>query len=419
MKSEDQIAIHKPSRKQALLFFFISILLAAGVIAWTFFLNKGKLVAEGPAPFRMNAGGKQIVCEKSPCIIELAPRSYDITLQKDGYYDASQRVAVARWKETKIAAQFEFIPKVYDRGDIVLPFETAPLKSPFIDMKKFENFPKDVKEALFSASGNFAMLKLGRERYIYDVQNRAVSKIDVPLNAQLAWIGEKIASLETNEENEEKQILFISDTAGKRQSNASFARPLKNPAMFGSPLGQKIIIRDGGTNAFYEIDVEKQSRKKIEELTADAVVSRWVGKYIIFSEEEKIFALDADTFEKIELGAADAENITEIKPGVLVFLSLNKRDSGKANLNQTLEEAVEAAKKETLSEKSAEKSVEKTPEKSLFITEFTIENRTLRTLAEIPLKPDEIIHRLTFDANSGNLFFIKNEKLYEVQLKAN
>lgn len=406
--------IHKPSRKQALLFFFISILLAAAVIAWTFFLNKGKLVIEGPAPFRVSAGGKQMACEQSPCMMELAPRVYDITLQKDGYYDASQRAEIKRWKDTKVTAQFEFIPAIREKGDLVLPFETAPLRPPFVGMKRFENFPKDVREALFSASGNFAILKLGREHYIYDVKNRAVSKIDVPISAQLIWVGEEIASLE---ENEEKQTLFIIDVNGKRRPNVSFARALKNPQMFGAAAGGKVIIRDGGSNAFYEIDIEKQSRRKIEELAADVAISHLAGKYLIISEGGKIFAFDTDTLKKIELSAADTKNIIEIKPGVLVFLNTTKQDSGKANLRQTLEEAVEAAKEETLSEKPAEEK--KTPQTLLFLTEFTVETRSSRTLAEIPLDAGETVLRLTFDQNSGNLFFIKNKKLYEVQLKAN
>ncbi|GEM_PF-5587973 len=397
--------IHKPSKKQAVLFFLFSLALAAGVVAWTFFLNQGTLVVEGDAPFRVKAAGKQWTCENSPCSMKLAPGGHTVTLEKEGFYDDTKSAIIQRWRETKLAASFQFIPTVKEVGELVLPFASAPLKTPFIGTKKFENFPKDVRDASFSDSGNFAILKLGKERYVYDTREHTVSELEIPLDAPAAWLGDKIVFLETSS----KQILFVMEPGKQPGATVSFMRPLGKPTLIGAPTGNKVLIRDDDAHVFYLIDTEKLSRDRIETLGQGAAVARWTGEYFIASDSGKIVAVNGATLEKIELRASDPENIIEMQPGILIFLSSTKQDSGKSNLNQTLEEALEIAKKETVSEQPVALS--------FFLTELNTQNSTAKTLAEIPMQPGEEIHRLTLDSTGGKIFFTKKNKLFEILLK--
>ncbi|MEK7524520.1 MAG: hypothetical protein AAB588_05845 [Patescibacteria group bacterium] len=404
--------VHKPSRAQALTFFFICLALAVGVIVWTFWLNRGTLIVEGPAPFGVEAGAENKECTASPCVLKVKPHAYTITLKKDGYYDDDQQVEVRRFKETAVKANLQYIPKVMEAGEIILPISETPLRPPFLGLARFENFPKDIKAAQFSASGNQILVTLGREIYIYDVAKKILSATNLSPDFYPAWAGEDVLFLV---KVELKQALKKWN-GGKIETIVVFDRPFVNPQIFGSPSGKKAVISEktDGDFSYYLVDLEKKSRQRLA-VSRSAQLIKWTLDDLIFEEPEekgkKVFALNANTLEQKTLGATSGSNVLETAPGNFVFLSSEKQDSKSTQLGPSISEVLEKAVEETT---SAPKAV---VESSVFLVEFSSATGELKTLAEVPLKQNEKVEHLTADLNGKKYYFEKSGKLFEVRLE--
>ena len=401
---------HKPSRKQAIVFFVFTLILAVGVVTWVFFVNKGTVSVDGAKPFNIKIGTTEISCTSPPCSLRLAPRSYNVVLSKKGFYDDLKNIKIKLWGEEKITADFKFIPTYKELGEIVLPVSDAPLRPPFLERKKFENFPKDVKQTKFSQSGDLALITLGKELYIYYVADRAVDTIDLKPETAADWLGDKIIYLE---ESEQKHLLKLRD--GKENKLlASFERPLKNPTLFGSPDGKKILLSENSDEKYfyYIVDTEKRSRKRLE-ISASAHNPKWAGDYMIFEEGDgvakKVFAFNPEDSKKINLLADSSENVIEIKKDVLIFISGEKRDSEMANLGPSISEALEQAAKDT---SSIIKKIS-----SWFVTEFNVQTGKSKMLIEIPTAEGKSLHRLTADPNGKKLYLDMDGALGEITLE--
>lgn len=398
--------IHRPSRATAIAFFLFSLAVAAFVIVWVFFLNKGTLLVEGDAPFRMSMTGHQKECTSSPCILKLAPRTYSVSIQKEGFYEDVQTAEIVRWEETKLAAHFQFIPVLREIGELILPFPNAPLRPPFIGNKKFENFPKDVKEAEFSGSGNQAILLLGKEIYLYDVTERSVTETNFLSVHSPAWVSENIAYLG---ESESKHILKIWKD-GKSEPIVTFERPFKNPKLLGATSKALIIDESNGNFSYYLVDLTKKSRKRLE-ISNGARSAKWVGEYIVFSEgesaDQKIFAVHAETGKQIPLPAVDTKNVIEMKPGVLLFFSKEKQGSGESKLGPSISEALEITSLSTAGQIPT----------AWYLTKFDMESGASQTLASVPLKENQAVHQLTIDPDGEKLYFAQNQRLFEIILE--
>ncbi|MBI4994569.1 hypothetical protein HZC21_02900 [Candidatus Peregrinibacteria bacterium] len=397
-------------RKQATIFFIFTLLLAGCVIAWVFFINKGALIIDGSAPFNVKIGASEMLCGAPPCLFKLSPRTHRVILSKKGFYDDAQNVKIKRWAEEKLTANFKFIPVYSEAGEIVLPVLEAPLRPPFLGTKKFEKFPKNVKQTEFSLSGNLALISIGKEFYIYYVADRIVDKTDLKPEMQTGWLGEEIVFLE---ESENKQFLRL---RGEKQNKvlASFERPLKNPVLLGSPDAKKVLIAEKSDEKYfyYLVDTDKKSRKRLE-ISSGAQNPKWTGNYIVFEEgggaDKKVFALNADNLQKTELAAENSENIIEIKPDIFIFISSNKQDSSQAQIGMSITEALTEAAKNTAS------IIKKTT--SWFITEFNVKTKESKMLVEIPATEGKNPHRLTKDLNGKKLYLDMNGTLIEITLE--
>lgn len=402
--------IHRPSRKGAIAFFFLALAIAAFVVVWVFFINKGTLAVEGEAPFSVSVGNKEVACAGSPCSIKLSPRSYGVTIKKEGFYENSQTAEIKRAQETKITAHFQFIPVLQEVGELILPFPSVPLRTPFIGLKKFENFPKDVKEAQFSPSGNQALLLLGREIYLYDVTRHSIAETNFREIHSPAWVAEDIAYIE---EAESKHVLKIWRN-GVSETVVTFERQFKNPKLFGEATGGKILIADtSDTNAsYYLVDISKKSRRRldgVENLRSPI----WAENYIIFEKKEgdskEVFVLDAASLEKTTIPALDSENVLARDSNILVFFSREAMSSAESKLGPSISEVIEAAKNETLAPGELPSNT--------YLVEFNIKENKGKTLAAVSLKAGQTPKRLTFDPAGKKMFFELGERLFEVILE--
>ncbi|MEK9133214.1 MAG: hypothetical protein AAB606_05950 [Patescibacteria group bacterium] len=401
---------HQPSRKQAVVFFFLTLVLAIGVYAWVFFLNKGTLRINGAFPFKVQVSGITKTCDASPCEITLEPRNHTIILQKEGFFPDKIITEVKRWSTVDATASFKFIPVAKELGEISFPFKSLPLRPPFLAATKLKNFPKETKDVIFSPSGSSALVVLGKEIYLYDALSGTTDKTDLLITSRPTWAGENIAILE---DKASKQILQIIKN-GKREVVVSFERPFKNPKILGDVGGKKILVAANETagSSYYLVDLDQKTRKKIN-VQVDAKNPTWVGINLAFElgdvKTKRVILVNTETLEEFLLPAEDSQNIIEMDNGNIVFLSSSKQDSDQPPLGMSVAEAVEEATKKTFN-----------PEKkgtSLFVVEFDFAKKTYKTLVEIPIKKGETVSRLTPYTKDGKIYFEKDGKLFEISLR--
>lgn len=401
---------HKPSRKQAIIFFIFTLILTVAVVAWVFFINKGTVVVDGTASFNVKIGAFETECLTPPCSFKLTPRTQHVTFSKKGFYDDVQNIKIKRWGEATLTANFKFIPVYNEAGEIILPVSSAPMRFPFLGMKKFENFPRNTKQIEFSLSGNLALLTIGKELYIYYVADRLVDKVDLKPEMLTSWLGEELVFLE---EIEGKQFLKLHEEK-QNKVLASFERPLKNPVLLGSPDNKKVLISEKSDEKYfyYLVDIDKKSRRRLE-ISSSAKKSKWAGNFLIFEEgdsaNKKVFALNADNFQKTELPAESSENVIMPAEDILIFISSNKQDSSRAQLGLSITEALEQAAKDTTA------VIKKTT--SWFVTEFNLKTNQSRMLVEIPTSEGKNPHRLTSDLNGKKLYLEMDGILIEITLE--
>lgn len=412
--------IHRPTRLQSLLFFFFSLALAAFVLVWVFILNKGTLTVVGDAPFSFLVGGENIECDANECSVQLTPKQYSVTVSKEGYFPETQNIRIRRAKEIKINPALKFIPALRENSSIAVPEINIPLISPFLGVSRLENFPRNAKQTLFSASGKAALLALGKETYLYDVETRTVNKLDIGLNKLAAWAGEEIVFLD--EENG-KPVLKTWDN-GKTQNIVVFGRAFKNPLLIGGSAAKKVLIAETAENSsgfvYYLIDIDKKTRRRLE-LNVNPVAAKMTDSYAIFESnkdngEKEVLAINHDTLTRINIPSINLTNTIEISNNVFIFFSYDKKDSGKPAVGYSISEILEEAQRENFNSRRQMAF--------LYLTEFNVEMNAFKTILDAPVKENETVGRLTADPNGKKLYFVLNatqngrteNKLFEVVL---
>lgn len=395
---------HQPSHRQAVAFFIFSLFLVAGLLAWTFVLNKGELVVSGAAPFTVKAGGEQKKCDSSPCTLKLKPRSYTVSLSKSGFYNESETVEVKRGGRTMLAAALEIIPVVREVGTALLPFDEAPLSPTFLGKTELPKFPKNAVGVLASNSEKFLLLAVGRELFVYEVSSATTKKMPLTAEKKPLWLGDELVYLETDAA--EKQTLTAMNLAGEKTLISSFARTFVNPVVVPSPDGNFVLIREEN-NDHYLIDVAKKSRQRLA-LEPGARAVKWVGSYIIVEEkindETKITARDPESDVRIHVPAKKAELVIKKDDEALFFISDEKyNEQGSAEHGVSIGEIVE------------EVVVARTS--TVYLTRLEIAKNELFTLASVAVTGGAGISRIHYDAASEKIHFIKESKLFEVALK--
>lgn len=361
--------IHRPTRGRAVAFFFFTLLLAVFVAAWMLFINRGTLAVEGAFPLEVSAGKQEKICLSQPCIFKLAPNTYAVTIKKPEYFDDVQQVKIRRFEETKITANFVYIPVIREADE-----QAVPLK------KTDEDFPQQLKKMAPSrAYGTVIFLEAGENGHILKTWD-AESKKGVPV--------------------------------------VSFERPFKNFRLAGSPSAARALITDteeDGT-VHYLVDLEKKSRQRLA-LSRNISAAKWAGALMIFEEklengEHRFFAMNSETLVKIPLPSEDFENIIEARPGVLAFFSRKKMDTDGGIFGQTISEAVEIAKEETAAALS-----KTTKPMTLFLTEFDTVKSSYKSLVSHEFQENERPAQLTVDNVAKRFYFTKNNRVMEVVLE--
>lgn len=385
--------IHTPSRRQAQIFFFGAILLAVGISLWMIFFNKGNLAVDGDIPFTVQVGSVRKTCEERPCVIPLKPKKYRLALTKEGFYPDEREISVKRGENTAVTVSFRFIPVLREIGN----------------KKSLENFPRDAKDVSFAASGDRAILRLGKEFYLYVVSTKKLSELNFAVEMAPAWLGEEIIYLETA--NGKHLLKQWND--GKPSVFTTFERAFNAPRLQGSPNEKYILITDGERGNFYLFDVLKKSRKKLE--VADDAMNPALQNFSIIIEEggdkKKISAISLDTLSRTTLNAIDSKNVNEFAPGKFMFFSREKGEAesfGKGALI-TFSEVLGETKKD---------NAEFTMKTNLiYLMEYRAADGSSEIIAEVHVNDGETVARLARDPSGKKWFFEKGGKVFEVVLE--
>jgi len=416
--------IHRPSRAGAILFFILTLGIAAGIIVWTFFLNMGTVTVEGTAPFRLDAGNKGKDCDVSPCTLTLKPRAYQIAIKKDGFYEDLQNVTIIRGQDARVKANFIFVATFEKAGNVVLPIADAPLRDPFIGMSKLENFPSSSIKTQFSASGDRALvLTSGKQYYLYDVAAKTKSAVTLAEENYPAFVGEDIAFLLQNETGQ-SLMLWNND---KPKTAVIFERNFIDPEIMGSPAGDKVVIKEGktvGEYSYYLVDLAKKSRKKLE---VDPFVSavEWTSGHILFEsnveDNHALFALDPNSLAITQIENVGIGNVIEYSPGIFMLLSKNNKDSSTPTLGVSISDMIEESKKElTGTSTVVTENTEIATASNLYLIKLKAEDGSLQSLLTIPIEAassGEEVGNFTADTDGKKLYFQVGKALYEIILE--
>lgn len=392
--------------KQKYLIFFLTLAAAAAVLAWQFYINKGTLKITGSPPFTITVAGSMKKCADIPCSWRISPGEYTIIIRKEGFIDDIQTVKVQRWRTQTAKAELIFIPVVREAGDASQIMEFAPLRPPFLN-SRLENFPKNAKNAVFSASGELALVTVGKELFGYDSRARATYNLPVQLSMHPAFLGEDIIFLEETDAGHTLKFLKNGAKSIKDAGAlAVFPKKFANPELFGSYGGKFALINDvAAKQSLYLVDAAKKTRTKLPIAGTASKIKMAASHFFFETAGEKgaeIFAFNMETREQIPLPAVSIKNLSEFAPGGFLFA---------ASENQRSHEGIGKAISEIAA--PGAQTIQNT---NRFITLFDTQTKSYRTLVKIELKQDEEISRLTADPGGKKIYFVKGEKLFEIAL---
>lgn len=379
-----------PSRRNAILFFIFTLILAGGVVVWHFFLNRGFVEISGPAPFTvsMNVFNKN-ECATSPCKISLRPKAYHLTGIKEGYFDTEEDVEVKLFRTKELTFNFQFKPTVTEIGETKLP----------------EKIPKNASKVLFSDSKRKAVVWLGKEQYLYE--QTLLSKILLPEHEAILWGNdEKLLILTRANENEQRFLAVEPADLKKDKVNysiiTSFKRALIKPMVTKDPEGRKIIFQD--TKGTYLVDIEKKSKQSLD-LPMGVNKIRLVGEnFVLISWAEGNITLVAlETIMKrgerfVEIPALNEQALAGAYHGKFFFVSAEPSPSREIGI--PISEIFSTAKNNL--EKTREETVKS--DRWYFLS-YDPQKDNFLTLASMAIKSDEVFQSFDPAFTDKGIFF--------------
>jgi len=400
--------IHRPTKKGARIFLVVAIVIAIGMLAWTFYFNRGPLLISGHAPFSYEVKGKEYTCEKSPCGRKLEPGSYTLIAKKAGYYDNRQEAKISRGKLTSLTMRFKFIPTVEMRGALTLPIKNAPLNSEFIGLEKIAGLGSSAENVEFSANGKQVFYKTNKIFSLLQIETKKIRPTPFGDEDILKWGGNNLYVLKKIEDGAGQEIVRWD---GKEEVKiVRLNRALTSPEVHASPSGNFMLVRDTEyePEALYVIDLQLKTRKRLP-ISAGEVIKdiKLTKNYIVLKNEKGVRAYNYKTSGKIELAAVDSKTVSEPSNNSLLLVTKNDQALAQRGvIGISIGEAIEKAS-EDVSENLLNKG-------KLYIARFDIESETYETLTSMDAPNEGEITQL--EEEDGVINFVLNGILGIVRL---
>lgn len=110
-------------RLKKIMVLLVTLLLAGGVYAWFYPLNKGALIITTDLPpYTIEEDERQTLCEQDPCEIILKSGLHHLRIRKEGYLAETLNVSVKRWQAEEASVELKKIPTLE-------PVETVPVET--------------------------------------------------------------------------------------------------------------------------------------------------------------------------------------------------------------------------------------------------------------------------------------------------
>ncbi|MEK7529134.1 MAG: hypothetical protein AAB592_05180 [Patescibacteria group bacterium] len=441
-------------RRFAVYFFFFTIFLCVGIIAWVFWLNKGVLIISGPAPFEVSIGKERgFVCEFSPCSLSLQPDEYVMATRKSGYFDESLPVRVRRFREEPVTLSFRFIPQVQEVGAFELPSKLSSISNNFSGVvvdgeltALLGKIPAAARRIEFGADYRNAVVYIGREVYLaLSGSPPTLEKSTFHESFSPAFVGNRVATLEftdaqggyksSSQADDNKftagasfqQKLFLYPVADASPEVLTvFQRPLSSPRIISSPSATRLLVIDSSTTGktLYLVDIARKTKQKLSLPEAITDVRFVEESHIVYSQaeivdgvaSERFMIFNADTQVSREVPIANINSIISFDGNFVIATT----DSSAIQLNQDQSRSSGITFEEIL--KTATPLSEKKPEINFAIARLDIITgayETLATLAEAVDFGDEQIGspsdiRLDFSAEKNTIYFVYDGNVYGI-----
>lgn len=412
---ENLIAPHTPSRKQAVIFLIIALLIAAGVAIWEVFLNRATLVLKAPAPFTAIVGSTTVACTVSPCTVELKPKNYTVLFKRSGYFDVEQKITLQRFKENTLEVEFSLIPQL--RMSAKQLSSLFPLSSLKTAPEAYSKIPQTGAKIAFNATAEEAIIATQKNLFHYDSATQKVSEVTISVGTPFAWTGNTLIFLAFDDKNTHTLYAY-----GEEEDSALlyFERPLKESILFTNSSGSHALIGDKIAEgyAYYLINLKTRSRKRIP-VPAHTIFESINDAFVIFSEEtnpgiNEYHAYPFDGDESIILPQAISGTTAMSDANHLLYFTAEKSDAHGDATNISIEDAISQFTLE-IGEKGIESIVDgekKISATSVYLTELSLKTKETKTLLSISLSKNQKITEM--ENIEGTIFFRIDKQVWEL-----
>lgn len=98
-------------RLEKFLVLFVTLILCGLILAWSFFLNFGKIEINSNQPFEIHGLAKQpILCQSTYCLEKVPIGVFNATFKSDQFKDINTILEIRRWQTTEAILTFEYEP---------------------------------------------------------------------------------------------------------------------------------------------------------------------------------------------------------------------------------------------------------------------------------------------------------------------
>jgi len=147
-------------RLEKFLILFVTLAVCALILAWSFFLNFGKIQISSNQPFEIyNLAKQPLVCETKECFFKVPIGTFNVTFQAEEFKNITAQIEIRRFQTTEATLNFEYQPVLIKSGNITNA-EESDFKIKFVTdaQEKWDKYLQNV--AYFKTEGRKTELML-------------------------------------------------------------------------------------------------------------------------------------------------------------------------------------------------------------------------------------------------------------------
>lgn len=257
---------------------FVTLLLSAGIIAWTFFLHFGKIQITSNQPFTIQGLGKtDLNCPKTSCLHKVPIGNFNVTFHAENFRNLRTKIEIKRFQTSELDLIFEYQP-ILNTLQNTIAKEELPI-------------PTELKKDISPT---------------WNKQNN------------------KIVYLQNNENLLE---LLIWDKQTKESNKITNFYSLKKPQFYWDNLNKNILLQD--QNDFYLIDLTQNIKHKLNNFQTEIQpLFSPNSENLLFSNNETIFLQNLKTNEISIINLSiDPNNLLWKTENSLIYFTINQNSS--------------------------------------------------------------------------------------------